>query len=81
MGSHVSACPNHQTGRIVPFESKRNSDSYGGTFGYELDPAKLSEEETADPGADREFKKYYDVIHFGNYYRLTNAMEEGPYAA
>ena len=29
----------------------------------------------------RFFKKYYDVIHFGDYYRLTNAMEEGPYAA
>ena len=53
-----------------------------GTFGYELDPAKLSEEEkTQIRGQIEEFKKYYDVIHFGDYYRLTNAMEEGPYAA
>ena len=53
-----------------------------GTFGYELDPAKLSEEEKQQIQEQiAEFKKYYDVIHFGNYYRLTNAMEEGPYAA
>ena len=47
VGSHVSACPNHQTGRIVPFES-RATVAMAGTFGYELDPAKLSEEEKQD---------------------------------
>ena len=81
VGSHVSACPNHQTGRIVPFES-RATVAMAGTFGYELGPAKLSEEEKQQIQEQiAEFKKYYDVIHFGNYYRLTNAMEEGPYAA
>ena len=81
VGSHVSACPNHQTGRFVPFET-RAAVAMAGTFGYELDPAKLSEEEkTQIRGQIEEFKKYYAVIHFGDYYRLTNAMEEGPYAA
>ena len=81
VGSHVSACPNHQTGRFVPFET-RAAVAMAGTFGYELDPAKLSEEEkTQIRGQIEEFKKYYDVIHFGDYYRLTNAMEKGPYAA
>lgn len=81
VGSHVSACPNHQTGRFVPFET-RAAVAMAGTFGYELDPAKLSEEEkTQIRGQIEEFKKYYDVIHLGDYYRLTNAMEEGPYAA
>ena len=81
VGSHVSACPNHQTGRIVPFES-RATVAMAGSFGYELDPAKLSEEEKQQIQEQiAEFKKYYDVIHFGHYYRLTNAMEEGPYAA
>ena len=81
VGSHVSACPNHQTGRFVPFET-RAAVAMAGTFGYELDPAKLSEEEkTQIRGQIEEFKKYYDVNHFGDYYRLTNAMEEGPYAA
>lgn len=81
VGSHVSACPNHQTGRFVPFET-RAAVAMAGTFGYELDPAKLSEEEkTQIRGQIEEFKKYYDVIHFGDYYRLTNTMEEGPYAA
>ena len=64
VGSHVSACPNHQTGRFVPFET-RAAVAMAGTFGYELDPAKLSEEEkTQIRGQIEEFKKYYDVIHF-----------------
>ena len=41
MGAHVSACPNHQTGRSVPL-STRATVAMAGTFGYELDPAKLT---------------------------------------
>ena len=33
VGSHVSACPNHQTGRFVPFET-RAAVAMAGTFGY-----------------------------------------------
>ena len=56
VGSHVSACPNHQTGRFVPFET-RAAVAMAGTFGYELDPAKLSEEEkTQIRGQIEEFK-------------------------
>ena len=58
VGSHVSACPNHQTGRFVPFET-RAAVAMAGTFGYELDPAKLSEEEkTQIRGQIEKFKKY-----------------------
>ena len=42
VGSHVSACPNHQTGRITPLET-RATVAMAGTFGYELDPMKLTE--------------------------------------
>ena len=81
MGSHVSACPNHQTGRSVPFET-RATVAMAGSFGYELDPAKLSEQEKQQIREQiKRFKEYYDVIHFGDYYRLTDPMEEGPYAA
>ena len=81
MGSHVSACPNHQTGRSVPFET-RATVAMAGSFGYELDPEKLSREEKQQIREQIEaFKKYYDVIHFGDYYRLTDPAEEGPYAA
>ena len=43
VGSHVSAVPNHQTGRITPFHT-RGVIAMAGTFGYELDPKQLSEE-------------------------------------
>lgn len=44
VGSHVSAVPNHQTGRITPFHT-RGVVASAGSFGYELDPALLSDEE------------------------------------
>jgi len=46
MGSHVSAVPNHQTGRVTPLET-RFAVALGGSFGYELDPRKLTDEERA----------------------------------
>ena len=47
MGTHVSACPNHQTGRSVPI-CTRAIVAMSGTFGYELDPSRLSEEDKND---------------------------------
>ena len=44
MGSHVSAVPNHQTGRVTPLET-RFAVAVNGCFGYELDPRLLSAEE------------------------------------
>ena len=41
MGAHVSVCPNHQSGRITPFET-RGTVASSGTFGYELDLMKMS---------------------------------------
>ena len=52
MGSHVSVCPNHQSGRITPFET-RGIVASAGTFGYELDLMKMSEEEK---------KKYQTIL-------------------
>ena len=43
---HVSVCPNQQTGRSVPF-GVRGIVAMSGTFGYELDPAQLTEAERA----------------------------------
>lgn len=40
MGAHVSACPNHQTGRTTPIDT-RAVVAMSGTFGYELDLGKL----------------------------------------
>ena len=44
MGAHVSVCPNHQSGRTTPFET-RGIVASAGTFGYELDLMKMSEED------------------------------------
>mgnify|MGYP000573947599 FL=1 len=46
VGAHVSACPNHQTGRSVPL-STRADVALAGSFGYELDLRLLSDEEKA----------------------------------
>ena len=51
-----------------------------GTFGYELDPAKLTEEEKAEVRTQIEtFKKYYSLIQDGTYYRLASPYENEEY--
>lgn len=72
VGSHVSACPNHQTGRSTPLKT-RGVVAMAGTFGYELDLGKLSAGDKDEISHQVElYKKYYGLIHDGHYYRLTN---------
>ncbi len=72
VGSHVSKCPNEQTGRITPLNTRATA-AMSGTFGYELDPDEMTEEEkSAVRRQIQEFKDYYDLIQYGNYYRLTS---------
>ncbi|MCR5102423.1 MAG: alpha-galactosidase [Butyrivibrio sp.] len=79
MGSHVSASPNHQNGRVVPIIT-RGIVAMSGTFGYELDPRKLSiEEKEIIKKQITDFNKYYKLIQKGRYYRLTNEFEEKNY--
>ncbi len=81
MGAHVSACPNHQTGRSVPL-STRATVAMAGTFGYELDPAKLTSEEKAEIREQIiRFKEYYELIQTGDYFRLTSPDTERYYSA
>ncbi len=72
MGSHVSASPNHQTGRSTTLKT-RGIVAMHGTFGYELDLGKLSsEEKEAIILQIKDFKKYYWLIQNGTYYRLAS---------
>ena len=72
VGSHVSVCPNHQTGRSVSMKT-RGIVAMAGTFGYELDITRLSQEEKDMVKIQvEEFKKYYSLIQQGDYYRLTD---------
>ncbi len=75
VGSHVSAVPNHQSGRITSL-SMRGTVAMTGAFGYELDLSKMTDEEKEEVKAQIElYKKIRPVIAFGDYYRLTNPHE------
>ncbi len=81
MAAHVSAVPNHQTGRVTPFAT-RGAVAMGGAFGYELDPGKLSDEEkSAIKEQIAAFKRQYELRSYGDYYRLNNPTENRRYAA
>ena len=72
MGFHVSAVPNHQTGRITPL-STRGCVAMAGTFGYELDVNRMTEAEKTEVREQIAlFKKHYDLIQYGSYYRLCS---------
>lgn len=72
MGAHVSACPNHQTGRTTPL-STRGITAMSGTFGYELDMNQMTPEEKAEIQWQIQlFKKHYPILQKGIYYRLTS---------
>lgn len=75
VGSHVSAVPNHQTGRETSLKT-RGVVAMAGSFGYELDLNTLTEQEKAEVAVQVEsYKKYQELIHNGYYYRLTNPYE------
>lgn len=69
MGAHVSAS------RRTGYETKGNVALWG-SFGYELDPNKFTEEDKKIVKQQvGEYHKYYDVIHFGDLYRLISPSE------
>ena len=77
MGAHVSAVPNEQTGRTVSLHT-RGVVAMAGTFGYELDPRKLTADERAEMRAQiAQFRKLYRVIQCGEYDRLTDPCAGG----
>ena len=81
VGSHVSAVPNHQTGRTTNIET-RSIVAMAGSFGYELDLNQISEEEKrAVKRQIEEYKEYWSLIHNGKYYRLTNPVQNREVAA
>lgn len=75
MGAHVSANSRASV-------KTRGVVAMSGTFGYELDPRTelTSEEREVVLQQVADYHKYYDLIHFGDLYRLT-APTENPYLA
>ena len=76
VGSHVSVCPNHQTGRVTPFWT-RGDVALAGSFGYEMDLNKISDEEKEMVKEQvAAMHTYYDLTHEGLYYRLTGLKKQ-----
>ena len=79
MGAHVSDCPNHVLGRPVPFET-RGHIALAGTFGYELDITRISDEDkNMIPKQVEMYHKYNDLVREGDYFRLASVRENGIY--
>lgn len=76
VGSHVSAVPNHQTGRVTSLEA-RAVTAMSGSFGYELDLNTLSHDEKQEVKEQIvRFKKDGPLIHNGLYYRLSDSLND-----
>ena len=72
MGAHVSVCPNHTVGRNTPFET-RGYVALAGTFGYELDITKLSNEDKQMVSRQTAmYHKFNDLVREGDYYRIAS---------
>jgi alpha-galactosidase len=80
MGAHVSACPNHQTGRSTSFKM-RGDVALGGNFGFELD---LSRQKSEDIEQFRrmveDVKRLRITLQQGTFTRIENPFE-GNFAA
>ena len=81
MGSHVSAVPNHQTGRSVPM-STRGIVAMSGAFGYELDLQQLTPQDKEEIRLQiQQYRKRSAIVSNGRQYRLTNAVEDRYFTA
>ncbi len=75
IGSHVSASPNHETFRDISLQTRANV-AYFGTFGYELDITKISEEELEQMKEQIAFMKMHrELLQKGTFYRLKSPFE------
>ncbi|MBR3503998.1 MAG: alpha-galactosidase [Clostridia bacterium] len=80
MGAHVSASPNHQTGRATSIKMRADV-ALGGNFGFELDLNKLTQEEIeACRKAVETVKAVRGTLQQGEFTRLESPFE-GNFAA
>ena len=75
MGAHVTAVPNHQVQRITSLKTRADV-AYAGVFGYELDAAKLTDEEKEEIRKQIVFAKdIQNTVFNGDLYRLRSPYE------
>ena len=69
LGAHISACPNHQTLRSTPLDTRFNVAAFG-VLGCELDLRDLSGEDRKQLSSEIElYKQWREVFQFGDFYR------------
>ncbi|KAK1573123.1 melibiase [Colletotrichum navitas] len=72
MGAHVSAVPNHLTGRTIPIKFRAHVAMMGGSFGLELNPADISKEDKAQiPGLMALSERVNPIVIRGDLWRLS----------
>lgn len=75
MTAHVSASPNHQTGRQTSL-TMRGDVAMAGVLGYELDLGHLSAAEKIQVREQIAFyKAHRDLIQYGDFYRIHSPFE------
>lgn len=74
--AHVSGCPNHQTLRTTPLETRFNVAAFG-VLGYECNLCDMKKEELAAISAQIElYKQWREVLQFGDFYRGKGYLGE-----
>ncbi|KAL4792191.1 Melibiase-domain-containing protein [Aspergillus venezuelensis] len=72
MGCHVSSVPNHQTGRTTPLTFRAHVAMMGGSFGLELNPADMSDDDKkAIPALIDLAEQVNPIVLKGDMYRLA----------
>ena len=70
ISSHVSGCPNHQTLRVTPLETRFHVAAFG-ICGYECNFCDMKKEELdAVKEQIRLYKKWREVLQTGEFYRI-----------
>lgn len=72
MGAHIGCNPNHVTGRSTPMEFRAHVAMMGGSFGMELDPAEMPEEDKkVVPGLIALAERANPIVVNGDMWRLS----------
>lgn len=75
MTAHVSAVPNHQTGRVIPLQTRAHV-AMSGVLGYELDLTKMPEaEKRAVKDQIQAYKSIRNLVQYGTFYRLKSPSQ------
>lgn len=76
MASHISASPNHQTGRVIPLKFRADV-AMSGRLGMEIQPKNMSDADKEQcRRAIADYKRVRPVVQFGDIYRLLSPYDD-----